>query len=91
MQRLLPFWIVLMGMAGPVLAQGPHPILTEFVLIRQYEGISVSDQMNFYVNNAGGQDQVLIVPAETDNHLHAHLFAHVGANYEVKASRNVLD
>jgi hypothetical protein len=39
MQRLLPFWIVLMGLAGPVLAQGPHPILTEFALIRQYEGI----------------------------------------------------
>lgn len=39
------------------------------------ETISASDQMHFYVNSAGGQEQVLIVPYQTDNDLHAHLYS----------------
>lgn len=39
------------------------------------EAISASDQLHFYVNNAGGQDQVLIVPYQADYDLHAHLYS----------------
>ena len=48
---------------------------TDLIAPNTIEAISASDKMHFYVNSTGGQDQVLIVPYQNDNDLHAHLYS----------------